>query len=187
MPELREDIKSALQSLISRPLREASLALLSTLGYRSDRTLVLEGSKPQAFLDLIESQGGATKFDTEKACFADWKSADILFQLTDEDLAASSSLFKEADIKSGLLGFNSPIVAKFFSLAAILFGVNYPSPTPAVASAKRSWAGTSVPALVFYPPISTERTPVMNKDLIIKMQSQIMDVALGWHIAQLWC
>ena len=103
MPELREDIKSALQSLISQPLREASLALLSTLGYRSDRTLVLEGSKPQAFLDLIESQGGATKFDSEKACFADWKSADILFQLTDEDLAASSSLFKETDIKSGLL------------------------------------------------------------------------------------
>lgn len=103
MPELREDIKSALQSLISQPLRQASLALLGTLGYRSDRTLVLEGSKPQAFLDLIESQGGATKFDTEKACFADWKSADILFQLTDEDLAASSSLFKETDIKSGLL------------------------------------------------------------------------------------
>lgn len=103
MPELREDIKSALQSLISQPLREASLVLLATLGYRSDRTLVLEGSKPQAFLDLIESQGGATKFDTEKACFADWKSADILFQLTDEDLAASSSLFKETDIKSGLL------------------------------------------------------------------------------------
>jgi type I restriction-modification system DNA methylase subunit len=103
MPELREDIKSALQSLISQPLREASLALLSTLGYRSDRTLVLEGSKPQAFFDLIESQGGAAKFDSEKACFADWKSADILFQLTDEDLAASSSLFKETDIKSGLL------------------------------------------------------------------------------------
>jgi hypothetical protein len=103
MPELREDIKSALQSHISQPLRDASLALLSTLGYRSDRTLVLEGSKPQAFLDLIESQGGATKFDSEKACFADWKSADILFQLTDEDLAATSSLFKETDIKSGLL------------------------------------------------------------------------------------
>lgn len=103
MPDLRQPIKAALQSLISEPLRQASLALLATLGYRSDRTLVLEGSKPQAFLDLIESQGGATKFDSAKACFADWKSADILFQLTDEDLAASSSLFKETDIKSGLL------------------------------------------------------------------------------------
>jgi REP element-mobilizing transposase RayT len=102
MPELREDIKSALQSLISQPLRQASLSLLATLGYRSDRTLILEGSKPQAFLDLVQSQGGS-KFDPEKACFSDWKSADILFQLTDEDLAASSSLFKETDIKSGLL------------------------------------------------------------------------------------
>lgn len=102
MPELREDIKSDLQSLISQPLRQASLSLLATLGYRSDRTLELEGSKPQAFLDLVQSQGGS-KFDPEKACFSDWKSADILFQLTDEDLAASSSLFKETDIKSGLL------------------------------------------------------------------------------------
>jgi hypothetical protein len=102
MPELREDIKSDLQSLISQPLRQASLSLLATLGYRSDRTLILEGSKPQAFLDLVQSQGGS-KFDPEKACFSDWKSADILFQLTDEDLAASSSLFKETDIKSGLL------------------------------------------------------------------------------------
>ena len=35
--------------------------------------------------------------------------------------------------------------------------------------------------------ISPAIIPVMNKDLTIHMQSQIMDVASGWHIAQLWC
>ena len=103
MPNLRQPIQSALQAFTSQPLRKAALSLLETLGYRSDRTLVLEGSKPQAFLDLVQSQATPLKFDPEKALFSDWKSADILFQLTDDDLASTSSLFKETDIKRGLL------------------------------------------------------------------------------------
>ena len=103
MPDLRDSITSALQAFTSSPLRQAALALLQTLGYHSDRTLVLEGSKPQAFLYLVQSQATPLKFDTEKALFSDWKSADILFQLTDDELAATSSLFKETDVKSGLL------------------------------------------------------------------------------------
>jgi adenine-specific DNA-methyltransferase len=100
MPDLRQPIQSALQAFTSQPLRKAALSLLDTLGYRSDRTLVLEGSKPQAFLELVQSQATPLKFDPEKALFSDWKSADILFQLTDDDLAAKS---KETDIQSGLL------------------------------------------------------------------------------------
>ena len=103
MPDLRDSIQSCLQDFNSKPMRKAALTLLSTLGYHSDRTLILEGSKPQAFLDLAQSQSSVTKFDPEKALFSDWKSADILFQLTDDDLAATSTLFKETDIKSGLL------------------------------------------------------------------------------------
>ncbi|MFN4944196.1 MAG: hypothetical protein ACK5G9_10450, partial [Akkermansiaceae bacterium] len=103
MPDLRQPIQTALQAFTSQPLRKASLTLLDTLGYRSDRTLILEGSKPQAFLDLAKSQSGGPKFDPEKALFSDWKSTDILFQLTDDDLVTTSSLFKETDVKAGLL------------------------------------------------------------------------------------
>ncbi|MBN8457531.1 MAG: Eco57I restriction-modification methylase domain-containing protein [Verrucomicrobia bacterium] len=103
MPDLRKSIETNLQAFTTQPLRKTSLTLLDILGYRSDRTLILEGSKPQAFLDLAQSQSGGTKFDPEKALFSDWKSADILFQLTDDDLAATSSLFKETDVKAGLL------------------------------------------------------------------------------------
>ena len=101
--DLRPKIQTALQAFATKPLRQCATDLLETLGYRSERTLVLEGSKPQAFLDLIQSQTSPLKFDPEKALFSDWKSADILFQLTDEDLSATSSLFNETDIKSGLL------------------------------------------------------------------------------------
>lgn len=71
MPDLRDEIKTALQDFDSKPLRKAALTLLDILGYRSDRTLVLEGSKPQAFLDLVQSQPAATKFDSTKALFSD--------------------------------------------------------------------------------------------------------------------
>ena len=103
MPDLRDEIKTALQDFNSKPLRKSALTLLDILGYRSDRTLILEGSKPQAFLDIVQSQPAATKFDSIKALFSDWKSADILFQLTDDDLASTSSLFNETNVKPGLL------------------------------------------------------------------------------------
>ena len=44
-----------------------------------------------------------TKFDPTKALFADWTSADILFQLTDEELSAASGLFKDTTVKPSLL------------------------------------------------------------------------------------
>ncbi|MBP7951047.1 MAG: hypothetical protein KA004_15450, partial [Verrucomicrobiales bacterium] len=101
--DLRQPIQSALQSFVSQPLRKSALSLLGILGYESDRTHELEGSSPDAFLELVESQKGEAKFDQTKALFPEWNSADILFQLTSEDLASTSSLFKETDIKPGLL------------------------------------------------------------------------------------
>lgn len=101
--DLRDKIRSALEAFASQPLRQACLSFLDILGYRSDRTIVLEGSKPQAFLDFVQSQITPLKFDPEKALFSDWKSVDLLFQLTDSDLAATSSLFEETDVQSGLL------------------------------------------------------------------------------------
>jgi len=69
MPDLRMPIQSALQALATGPLRDTSKALLKTLGYHSDRTLNLEGSKPQAFLDIIASHSAAANCDQTKALF----------------------------------------------------------------------------------------------------------------------
>ena len=55
MPDLRPAIHSSLTALATGSLRDAAKSLLKTLGYESDRTIDLEGSKPQAFLDLIVS------------------------------------------------------------------------------------------------------------------------------------
>lgn len=101
--DLRESIQSALATFSEKPLRAAAIGLLNTLGYQSDRTLDLAGSKPQSFLDLIVAQSAQSHFDESKALFAEWKSADILFQLTDEELSRHTSLFKETTVKTSLL------------------------------------------------------------------------------------
>ncbi|HCN30035.1 MAG TPA: hypothetical protein DIT64_15115, partial [Verrucomicrobiales bacterium] len=63
----------------------------------------MAGSKPQSFLDLIVSQSAQSRFDEAKALFPEWKSADILFQLTDDELSRHTSLFKETTVKTSLL------------------------------------------------------------------------------------
>lgn len=103
MPDLRDEIKAALQAFTKVPLRKAANALLDILGYRSDRTLDLEGSKPQSFLGFVAEHANAAGFDPAKALFSDWETADILFQLTDDDLARTASLFKETQVVPGLL------------------------------------------------------------------------------------
>ena len=103
MPDQRETIQAALRDFTDRPLAETARAFLDTLGYRSDRTLDLGDSSPGTFLDYVRSHAPNSRFDETKALFADWKSADLLFQLTDEELASTSSLFHETDIQPGLL------------------------------------------------------------------------------------
>ena len=103
MPDLRESIQAALSSFENSPLRDSAIGLLSTLGYRSDRTINFENSNPKEFLNFILSQSAEAPFSESKALFESWKSADLLFQLTDEELANSQSLFQDTDVKPGLL------------------------------------------------------------------------------------
>jgi adenine-specific DNA-methyltransferase len=103
MADIRDSIKTALGNIAKSTFREAGNGLLSTLGYRSDRTLSLRDSKPQTFLDFVLTHTGEIAFNREKALFSNWKSADLLFQLTDEELSSSTSLFKETSVAPGLL------------------------------------------------------------------------------------
>jgi len=103
MPDLRESIQAALSAVENSPLRDSAIGLLSTLGYRSDRTISFRNSNPKGFLDFIHSHSTDAPFNESKALFESWKSADLLFQLTDEELGTSQSLFQDTDVKAGLL------------------------------------------------------------------------------------
>ncbi|KAB2936431.1 MAG: hypothetical protein F9K25_00570 [Candidatus Contendobacter sp.] len=93
-------MKSALAHFQTLPLKDAARQLLARLGYQSDKFIAGAGSSPQAFLDLF---GSGPAFDPAKALVSEWKTADLLFQLTDQELSRESTLFTDTSVQAGLL------------------------------------------------------------------------------------
>jgi adenine-specific DNA-methyltransferase len=93
-------MKTALANFQFLSLKDAARQFLASLGYKSDRFIAEADSKPQAFLDLF---GSCHPFDPAKALVSEWKSADFLFQLTDEELSHETSLFADTSVRAGLL------------------------------------------------------------------------------------
>ncbi len=93
-------MRSALANFLTLPLAAAARRFLAKLGYQSDKFIAGAGSKPQDFLDLFNT-GHA--FDPAKALVPEWKSADLLFQLTDQELSRESSLFTDNSVQRSLL------------------------------------------------------------------------------------
>ena len=86
MPDLRQAIQSALQAFTTQPLRDASLALLKTLGYNSDRKLNID-----SLSELKDHLDTGNFLREENAHLSLWKSVHLLFQLTKSELAPSAS------------------------------------------------------------------------------------------------
>jgi type I restriction-modification system DNA methylase subunit len=100
--DLKSTLQVALQAIPTGDFRAAHLGLLDALGYRSDKTRSLPGAAPEAFAEMIDSASGTT-LNREKACFDQWTHADLLFQLTDEELSGQKSLFDATELKPKLL------------------------------------------------------------------------------------
>lgn len=103
MSDLREKIQVALNGFQQKPLKESALDLLAVLGYKSDRTLNLGSNKPKAFVDFLNANSGDIQINESKAMVSDWKSADLLFQLTDNELSGQRALFDEHEVSPSLL------------------------------------------------------------------------------------
>lgn len=97
------NIQAALSRFLGLQLADASRQLLNELGYKSDRTVDLPSSKPEDLLSIVTQMVPSVNFDRAKALFDDWSSANLLFQLTDEDLSGQNTLFKETSVAPGLL------------------------------------------------------------------------------------
>lgn len=76
---------------------------MSAFGYSSDKTIIVPDGEPGAFLNLIQEHNPDAQFNRDKALFEDWKKAEFLFQLTDQELSQELSLFDEKAIDAGLL------------------------------------------------------------------------------------
>ncbi len=96
---LHASIQTALNTFDVQQFRASNMALLNALGYLSDRTQAIPGADPQAFREIAESHSGKT-LNADKAKFAEWKQADLLFQFTDEELSEHKGLFQDAAINA---------------------------------------------------------------------------------------
>lgn len=96
--QLKQAISQHVQNFSSQPLRQAALSLFATLGYESDRTI--ETPSVAEFRAQFDSE---SKLEHPAALIASWKSAELLFQLTDEELSRSTALFKDEAVKTSLL------------------------------------------------------------------------------------
>ena len=90
--DTKHHIEDTLGSFSGADLRAASIGLLNTLGYQSEKTLDLDNT-PDAF--LAEFDKGDRGFRKDKSLFDDWKEIHLLFQLTDEELNGQRSPFSD--------------------------------------------------------------------------------------------
>src|SRR3989442_3997782 len=93
-------MKATLSNFQTLLLKDAARQLLATLGYKSEKFIAGAASSPQSFLELF---GSGHAFDHTKALVPEWKTADLLFQLTDQELSRESALFTDTSVQAGLL------------------------------------------------------------------------------------
>jgi len=84
---LREQIAFALGGFGSKPLFDASLGLLDTLGYRSERRIKLRSTTADGFCGTFDR---AKTLNPERALLADWQTVEFLFQLTDAEVRTAA-------------------------------------------------------------------------------------------------
>ena len=188
MSDLLESIRVALSRFPSVPLRDASLELLHTLGYQGDRTLELGDDSPEAFLEFISASPNGHQFDKAKAMFSDWTAATLLFQLTDDDLARTASLFKETQVVPGLLrsylffaielsGENHAINGMYArgKLTSIARQINRVFPMPVMVFLKHQCAGKPVLSIAV---INRRRNKMVSTSDVLEKATIIRDISL---------
>lgn len=97
-PVQKTEIGQRIQAFGQESLRDSALALLHCLGYQSDRTV--QTSNLHDFRQQFDPQD---KLSHPNALLGQWEKAELLFQLTDEELSRSVALFKDDAVRTSLL------------------------------------------------------------------------------------
>jgi adenine-specific DNA-methyltransferase len=94
----RETIASALRDFQKQRIWKAATEFLKNLGYESSRTLPTESVE-----DFCRQFDAAGLLEHPSALKKDWKSIDLLFQLTDEDISVQDALVDAGEVQPSLL------------------------------------------------------------------------------------
>jgi len=101
MIDLKTRIQDALKTIPDRPLIEAAGNLLDVLGYKSDKTFLLTPNDYRGFADYFIKIPSI--FDPAKARTGEWKSVDIIFQLTEDELKTQHTLFEIREVNNRII------------------------------------------------------------------------------------
>ncbi len=116
---IQTDIQRALNNFADGNLAQNATALLSVLGYESQRTLSRTSNTVEAFLEDFDNHG---RMNREKALLHEWQTADFLFQLTADEIkqhAQETITFHEDQ------GVDNTIYYSYLFLAVKLKGDTY--------------------------------------------------------------
>jgi len=91
--DTKRKIETALKSFSSGNISQSSLALFATLGYNTTRQNPFVKKTIAEFEENFGHAFAEKNFNKEKARFAEWKSVDLLFQLSREELSGQQGLF----------------------------------------------------------------------------------------------
>lgn len=89
--ELKHSIESSIRAFLSGSISQNALNLFATLGYKTDRQNPFIEKTYRFFKDSFLEPD--TSFNEAKARVDDWKSIDLLFQLTQEELFDQQTIF----------------------------------------------------------------------------------------------
>ena len=131
-----KDLQQALARLADGPLRAGVAGLLETLGYRSERTSHLSG-----VAEFLEDFGAVKLLAKQRALFDSWRAVDIVFQVTDDEIAEQTG--------QAAAFFDSGRIQSFLFLAVELDEDSY-NRTHLAETTRAVNRLFPMPALVFY-------------------------------------
>ena len=117
--EMRQAVADALKSFQTESLATAATKLLSVLGYASTKRLAL---KPNTLANFISTFSHGRALNDRYAIPDDWKSVDVLFQLTDEEVRTSANQQFDFESKGA---YNGSIINSYLFLAIELKDHHY--------------------------------------------------------------
>lgn len=117
----KKKIEDALHKFADGNLADNAKHLLNVLGYRSERTMQLEPNTKDGFLSAFNLNGDAN-FNSKRALTKKWKSIDLLFQLTAEEIRRDRPNL-EIDFGDG--GIDEAHMESYLFFAIKLSGVHY--------------------------------------------------------------
>ena len=105
------NIQEAIKLFANDDITNAGINLFSVLGYDTSLQAPLDKKTYKEFKDLyINSSQNKERFSEEKALVSDWKSIDILFQLTNDSFNETKSLFEESINPTDMQSYLCPAI-----------------------------------------------------------------------------